>query len=673
MPVTIKKGAVELSDVPLEPVVKQQPFADLPNAAAAASAYLQYGMQPVPVPLGEKAPKVAWPNFQCAQATISNQFAGSANIAIKLGEPSGGVVDVDLDTPEAAALAPHFLSETKCVFGRQSKPASHHVYRAIGPVSSLKRQAIVGGSSAVLLELRSTNLLTIFPPSVHPSGEKVRFEDGKAGIPTPVAAEDLTRRVSLLAAAALIARVWPEKKGFRHDLAMALAGGMLRMKLPEDLTKQIIVRAATVAKDEEAAARGKVVGTTLNKIKQGEKVTGWPSVAELLDEIGSHVVKKCIAWLEAAGYPAAPETITTPTMMLNTQLVSEIQAKPIKWLWLGWIASGAVSVLDGDPGMGKSTIGLHLAACISAGGVFPDGTKCTAASVLILSGEDSAASTIKPRLAAAKADLTKIRLIWGVKDKNGVESMFSIPEHISAIRKEIVDTGAKFVLIDPFVICLSSTVHVHNDQQVRQALMPLAQIAEETGAAFLTVRHLNKQDGKKALYRGGGSIGIIGAARTAMVVGADPLDANYRILAVSKSNIGPVPPSWRYKIVGCSYPDGDTTIDTNAVEWLGPADISADQLVSEGVEQKTSAVGEAKDFLTDTLKDGPMMVAEVAKLAQAEGISIGTLRRAMKKLGIVKSPVHDGKKITGWMCSLASHGSAPAGSNGGTQVDGAQP
>jgi RecA-family ATPase len=184
-----------------------------------------------------------------------------------------------------------------------------------------------------------------------------------------------------------------------------------------------------------------------------------------------------------------------------------------------YLAFGTFAVIDGPPGIGKSTLCNELAARLSTGGTLPDGTKCEAARVLILSGEDSAESTIVPRLKVAGADSNKIVLVHDVKDEKGVDSHFMIPEHTGAIRDKIIETHAKLVVIDSLMAYLSPKLSANYDQDVRRALKPLRKIAEETGALILVVRHLNEQGGKQAIYRGGGSVGIIGGARTAWIVG----------------------------------------------------------------------------------------------------------------------------------------------------------
>jgi hypothetical protein len=653
-------GATTSPLTPHEPQVVNQPFANLHDAATAALVYSQNGFDVIPVPPKSKVPSIDWQKFLCPPETVATAFAGNANIAIKNGQPSGNLVDLDLDSPEALALAPKFLPETACIFGHQSKQASHRIYRTDEPIETLQRPGVNGKGSKMLLEARSTNSLTVFPPSIHPSGEKIQFEAGKAGLPTLVAAGSLLHKTNLLATTALIAQVWPKVSGMRHNLALALSGGLLRYGVPVDVAKHIIVSAAAVVGDEEAVARGEAVISTLAKIKEGQKAVGWKRFAELLEEIGDPVVKKCTAWLAAAGYAPAPLEATTPAITLILQPASEVVPKPTNWLWPGWIAYGTVCLLDGDPGMGKSTISVDIAVRLSAGKALPDGTECAAANVLLCSGEDSIDSTIVNRLKLAGADLNRIKFVGGVQNKDGKKSFFSIPDHLELLRDRIIETNAKFVVIDPFMAYLGKGINANSDHDVRQALMPLAEIAAETGAAILVVRHLNKQGGRPAIYRGGGSIGILGAARTALIVGVNPFDETTRILAVSKSNIGLIPPAWRFKVVGKSYMEGDKKIEAAAIEWLGTTNISADQLVSETVE-KASAINEAMEFLAEALKDGPRNASEVLKLAEEQGIAKTTVDRASKKLGVKKVQIHEGGKISGWIWSLPPQNPDPTG------------
>jgi putative DNA primase/helicase len=230
-------------------------------------------------------------------------------------------------------------------------------------------------------------------------------------------------------------------------------------------------------------------------------------------------------------------------------LLSEVETEQVSWLWRGWLALGKLSVIDGDPGLGKSATVLDVAARVSTGREFADGTRNEAGpgGVVILSAEDALSDTIKPRLEAAGADLERIASLAMLPDGSGHERLLSIPEDLQHLETEIQRMEAKLVIVDPLVAFFSKKVDSHKDQDVRRALAPLAAVAERTGAAVQLVRHLSKGEGKNPVYRGGGSIGIIGAARIGSLVAKDPKDEERRVLAPVKNNLAVLPDSGTHK------------------------------------------------------------------------------------------------------------------------------
>ena len=266
------------------------------TAAHAAMLYIKHGMSPVPVPHGQKAPALkGWTTFKCPEEEILAHFGGHKNISVITGVASGGLVDIDLDSASAIALAPKFLPPTDCVFGRASKPASHYLYRANASTKKTPYHIAADGVSPMLLEIGSDKSLTVFPPSVH-SGENIRFESGKSGLPTEVDYEELRRAATLLACAALIREIWPAASGCRQELALALAGGLLKTLAKGDVEK-VLASASKAAGDEEYQKRKDAVSDTESKKTAGEKITGWPKAAELIDKNGTAVVGALRKWL----------------------------------------------------------------------------------------------------------------------------------------------------------------------------------------------------------------------------------------------------------------------------------------------------------------------------------------------------------------------------------------
>ena len=311
------------------------------------------------------------------------------------------------------------------------------------------------------------------------------------------------------------------------------------------------------------------------------------------------------------------------------QILSGVEPEEVSWLWPSWLAHGKLALVDGDPGLGKSAMTLDLAARVSAGKMFPDGAPCEPAGVVLLSAEDGLADTIRPRLDAAGADTSEILALATVPDENGHDRYLSIPDDLVLIEKGIRLVGARLVIVDPLMAFLSSDTNSHRDQDVRRALAPLAGLAERTGAAVLVVRHLNKAAANNPLYRGGGSIGIIGAARMAFVVGKDPQDENRRVLASTKNNLASPPQSLMFTLT-------EAESGSVKVNWLGQSEVSAKEILTTPQDQEhTDAQSEAVEFLKDVLADAPVPAKQVIKEAKDAGIAEKTLRRANKLLNVI--------------------------------------
>jgi hypothetical protein len=311
--------------------------------------------------------------------------------------------------------------------------------------------------------------------------------------------------------------------------------------------------------------------------------------------------------------------------------LSEVEPEQVTWLWDRRIPQGKLTVLDGDPGQGKSTVAFDLAARLTQGHGMPDGTGGgEAAGVVILSAEDGLADTIVPRLIAAGADRSRVLALQACPDSDGKgEHPPVLPDDIPYIRAAIERAKAKLVIIDPLMAYLSGDTNSHRDQDIRRLLFQVATMAEDTGAAVLVVRHLNKSGGGQAIYRGGGSIGIIGAARSGLLVASDPDDENKRVLAPIKSNLCRPPDSLSFHLE--ADPAGAAR-----VVWDGTSTHSANALLAfPATGEERHAIDDAKDLLLTVLADGPVASSQVKAEAKSAAISDITLRRAKAALGVV--------------------------------------
>ncbi len=326
---------------------------------------------------------------------------------------------------------------------------------------------------------------------------------------------------------------------------------------------------------------------------------------------------------------AVPDLNGATTVTLDT-----VQPERVEPLWKGYIHLAKINVLDGDPGLGKTTAALDLVARVTRGLPMPDGSHGLhePASVVLLTAEDGLGDTIRPRLDAAGADASRVIAITGVPDGvNGDMRPVELPLDLHYIERVVLDHDAVLVIIDPLMAFLGGTTNSYQDHDVRRALAPISLSAERTGAAWLLIRHLNKSGGGHALYRGGGSIGIIGAARSGLMVVKDPEDESELrcILVSTKSNLSAPPPAMAFHI----EPTAD---DVSRIQWDGHTSHTANQLLAMAAEdnERGDARSEAIEILQDVLSDGPRPTADVLKQARPLGITEATLRRARKQLGI---------------------------------------
>ncbi len=307
--------------------------------------------------------------------------------------------------------------------------------------------------------------------------------------------------------------------------------------------------------------------------------------------------------------------------------LSTVAAERVTWLWQSRLPAGKLTVLDGDPGVGKSTLAVAMAAHVSTGRPWPDGTPCPHGDVLILSAEDGLADTVRPRLDAAGGDPTRVHALTGVRwvseDSTTYERPVTLAD-VDPIRAAVERVRARLVVVDVLMAYLPAGTDSHRDQDVRTVLARLAQLGEDTGCSLLLLRHLNKATGGSPLYRGGGSIGIVGAARSGLLAAIDPDDETRRVLSLTKSNLAPEPESLAYRLT--SAPNGCA-----AVKWEGvTAHRAADLLSRREDDDERGERDEATAWLLDYLqsKGGEAASRDIYKAARAEGIAERTLKRA---------------------------------------------
>lgn len=318
--------------------------------------------------------------------------------------------------------------------------------------------------------------------------------------------------------------------------------------------------------------------------------------------------------------------------------LADVVVERVSWLWPGYLPAGKLVVLDGDPSVGKSTLTTDLAARCSTGSAWPDlAASIGPRDVLLLSAEDGLGDTIAPRLTAAGADKARVHALSEVPqvDDNGGVRMVppSLPRDIPHIERIVKDRRVALVVVDVLMAYLNGKVDSHRDQDVRGVLHQLAAMAERTGCTILLIRHLNKAGGGSPLYRGGGSIGIIGAARAAFIVGRDPDDHDRRILACSKLNLAVEPPTLAYRLVS------DADLGCARVEWEAEpvAGMTAARLLSGPVDEDERAARDAAaEWLDAYLADngGEATANDVYREGDKAGFSRDQLKRSKARAGV---------------------------------------
>lgn len=351
--------------------------------------------------------------------------------------------------------------------------------------------------------------------------------------------------------------------------------------------------------------------------------------------------------LERDGADAGGAPVATGQWQPKITYLSDVQPERVAWLWYGRVALGKVGLLDGDPGDGKSTLTTDLAARVSTGREMPDGTPGLGfpAGVVLLSAEDGLADTIRPRLDAAGGDPARVVALECATDgdrERGV-TLADLP----FIEAAITGVDARLVVVDPLMAYLGSDTDSYRDQDVRGILAPLARLAERTGVAILVVRHFSKGATAKVIHKGGGSVGIVGAVRTAMMVARDPDDPEgpRRILAQTKSNVAAFPPSLAFHME-------ESANGAARIVWEGVSTHTAAALNALPTEPgERSALDEACDVLRHILAAGRVDAKTAQQEAKAAGISEATLRRAKTTLR-VKSDSNGFGKERVWFWAL---------------------
>lgn len=329
---------------------------------------------------------------------------------------------------------------------------------------------------------------------------------------------------------------------------------------------------------------------------------------------------------------------------LTTRCLSDVEAKPVCWLWPGRVARGKLTIIAGEPGLGKSQITASIAAVVTQGGRWPvDRQQCKPGRMLFLTAEDDPADTLRPRLEAAGADLSRVHIVDGVTvgyagDGRRTDRTFSLQADIQALGLKLADLGnVVAVVIDPITAYLGDT-DSHKNADVRALLAPLSELAARHDTAIIAVSHLTKAVGAKALMRVTGSLAFVAAARAAYLVTTDPHDKTRRLFLPMKNNLGPDATGLAFHIEGVTISSRAGPLETSRVSWRSePVPMTADEAMqAESASKSASALDLASDWLRETLASGPVAATDIFDRAKAEGIAKKTVQRASRALGVRK-------------------------------------
>ena len=294
--------------------------------------------------------------------------------------------------------------------------------------------------------------------------------------------------------------------------------------------------------------------------------------------------------------------------------MSEVDTQTVEWLWEPYIPFGKVTIVQGNPGEGKTTFALRLAAACTNRKPFPHMAVHEPFNVICQTAEDGLGDTIKPRLMEAEADLDRVLVID--------ESKQGLSLSDERIERAIRQTGARLIILDPIQAYMGEKTDMNRANEVRPMFRRLAEVAERTGCAVILIGHLNKAAGGQSAYRGLGSIDFRAAARSVLLIGRVKREPNVRVIVHDKSSLAPE----GKPVAFCLDPE-------TGFSWIGEYDITADELLSGAGGNTATKTEQAERLILDLLADGKELASEdIEKAATEAGISARTVRAAKRNL-----------------------------------------
>lgn len=495
------------------------------------------------------------------------------NLAALLKGSDVLVIDIDGPKGKEALKKLGAFPETRMT---KTRNGEHHFLRysgsAIGSRIKLFPELDIIASGYVML-----------PGSVHPDGGVYTCDD----IDAPIA-DVPPRMLAVIRKAKSKEKVegggdGPIKKGKRNDRLAAIAGSLRRQGLDAEMIDTILQQ----VNDEYC-----------------DPPLSEDEVGRIAQSIGSYALDSDALFASMA----------------------DVEPEDVEFLWYPYVVAGALNLLEGDPNVGKTFMLCKMAADLSAGRALPGQGALEPMHVIFLSAEDDPATTLVKRLMRMRADLANITY--------QTEFVQLDAEGLNLLEGIIEEKKAKLVILDPLLAYMRAGIDMNKANETRPFLAELGAIARNTGAAIIGLRHITKGDKDKAIYSGLGSIDIVAAARSAVMIGLHPEDENIRVFTHSKHNLSIRGDSLMYELADGDHRKGIMP----RVKWGGTTELTANDLVSKkgapGRPDDTSQ--EAQLFLRQSLADGPKPISQVVEGGEKRGFADRTLRRAAKAMGIEK-------------------------------------
>lgn len=322
-----------------------------------------------------------------------------------------------------------------------------------------------------------------------------------------------------------------------------------------------------------------------------------------------------------------------PTYQTESFTLSTVHDRPIDYVWEGRMAAGMLTLIDGDPGNGKTLMVMDIAARLTRGDPLPGEEEGSEpANVLMFTAEDSLEQVVKPRFMAAGAVENRVNFMVKRHTENNSVVPVSLPndiENIERVAKYL--PNLRMIMFDPVMSYLSTEISSADDMQVRQALAPLTAMAERLGCAVVMIRHLNKNQGSSAMYRGGGSIAFIGAARFSFMSARHPDDPTRerRVLAPNKVNANKMPPAYTYTI------ENHEEYNQPVINWGDEIVMHADNLVLEGKsEAEQNKLQDSIRWLRAAMRNGPVPPQDLFARCAKDGFDRPEIKNAIDADGV---------------------------------------